>query len=95
VRVQAGDPVFARALRYLDSGEATVLVIGACGSPGYAIVGADRLVGRLGWPELPATVIADARSLLGTPGTVHRSYGRHGERDGTDAEVWMQSYPAA
>lgn len=92
--VQAGDPDVARALRYLDSGEATVLVIGTGCTPGYAVVGARRVIGRLSWPELPAAIIADARSLLGTPRTAHKNYGHHGERGGTSVHLWMQSYPA-
>ena len=90
-RVRAGDPVFDSALRYLDSGTATVLVIGTRGMSGHAVIGADRVAGRLSWPELPAQVIDDARSMLGSRRTVHRTYclGRDGSSAGF--QVWMQS----
>jgi len=92
-RVRAGDPMFGSALRYLDSGAATVLVTGIRGISGHAVIGADRVAGRLGWPELPAQVIDDARSMLGSGRTVHRTYclGRDGRRAGV--QVWMQAYP--
>lgn len=88
-RVRAGDPVFGSALRYLDSRAATVLVTGTCGISGHAVIGADRVVGRLSWPELPAQVVDDAQSMLGSGRTVHRTYclGSVG------VQVWMQSYP--
>ena len=65
-RVRAGDPMFGSALRYLDNGAATVLVTGTCGISGHAVIGADRVAGRLSWPELPAQVVDDARSMLGS-----------------------------
>jgi hypothetical protein len=92
-RVRAGDPTFGSALRFLDSGAATVLVTGTCGISGHAVIGADRVAGRLSWPELPAQVVDDARSMLGSGRTVHRTYwlGRGGRDAGV--QVWMQSYP--
>jgi len=59
------------------------------------VVGARRVIGRLNWTELPAAIIADARSLLCTPCTAHKTYGHRGERHGTSVQVWMQSYPPA
>jgi len=53
------------------------------------VIGADRVAGRLSWPELPAQIVADARSMLGSRRAVHRTY-----RLGTDeVQVWMQSNP--
>jgi xanthine dehydrogenase accessory factor len=88
-RVRSGDPVFGTALRYLDSGAATVLVTGTRGISGHSVIGADRIAGRLSWPELPAQIVDDARSMLGSRRAVHRTY-----RLGTDEiQVWMQSNP--
>jgi xanthine dehydrogenase accessory factor len=93
-RVRAGDPMFGSALRYLDSGTATVLVIGTGGVSGHAVIGADRVAGRLSRPGLPAHLIADARSLLGSRRAVHRTYRLAGETASADVRVWMQSHPA-
>jgi hypothetical protein len=93
MRVQAGDPVFASALRHLDSGAATVTVTGTRGISGYAVIGAHRVTGHLGWPELPSPLVEDARSMLGSCRTACRTYGPHGERNGAALQVWMQSYP--
>jgi xanthine dehydrogenase accessory factor len=95
MRATAGDPAFDDVLRYLDSPAATVAVIGTRGMSGCAAVGPDRVVGRLGWAELPWPVVADARRMLKSGGYTRRSYGRNGERGGDDVEVWMQSHPAA
>ena len=92
-RVPAGDPMFASALRYLDSGAATVLVIGTCGVSGHAVIGADHVAGWLSWPELPARVIQDARSMLGSRRAVHTTYRLDGETGSARAQVWMQSHP--
>ena len=46
MRVRTGDPMFGNVLRYLDSGAATVLVVGTCGISGHAVIGADRVVSR-------------------------------------------------
>jgi hypothetical protein len=91
--VQAGDPTFGSALRYLDSGAATVLAVGTCGVSGHAVIGADRVAGRLSWPELPAQVIKDARSMLGSHRAMYRTY-CPGGTGGADVQVWMQSHPA-
>jgi hypothetical protein len=85
--------MFGSALRYLDSGAATVLVIGTCGVSGHAVIGADRLAGRLGRPELPAQVIKDARSMLGSGRAVHSAYCVGGETGSARVQVWMQSHP--
>jgi xanthine/CO dehydrogenase XdhC/CoxF family maturation factor len=90
--VRAGDPMFGGVLRYLDSGAATVLVIGTCGVSGHAVIGADRLAGRLGRPELPAQVIKDARFMLGSRRAVHRTYCAGGETGRARVQVWMQSH---
>ena len=92
-RVHAGDPVFARALRCLGSGAATVAVIGTRRISGYAVIGADRVTGYLGWPELPSPLVEDARSMLGSCRMVRRTYGPDGERSGAAIQVWMQGYP--
>ena len=92
-RVRAGDPMFGSALRYLDGGDATVLAIGTCGASGHAVIGEDRVAGRLSWPELPAQVIRDARSMLGSRRGVCRAYSLGGEAGGADVQVWMQSHP--
>jgi len=92
-RVRAGDPAFGSALRYLDSGAATVLALGTCGVSGHAVIGADRVAGRLSWPELPALVINDARSMLGSRRTVRRTYRPVGDTCGVGVQVWMQSHP--
>jgi xanthine dehydrogenase accessory factor len=94
-RISAGDPEFTSMLRYLDSGSATVVAIGTLGASGYAVIGRDRSLGRLGWPQLPEPVVEDAKRMLNTRYTTTRTYGPQGERDGTDTEVWMQSFPAA
>jgi xanthine dehydrogenase accessory factor len=91
-RVRAGDPMFGSALRYLDSGAATVLVTGTCGVSGHAVIGADRIVGRLSQPELPAQVIDDARSMLGSGRTVNRTYCLGSDGRNVGVQVWMQSY---
>ena len=93
-RVRAGDPMFGGALRHLDSGAATVLAIGTCGVSGHAVIGAHCVAGRLSWPELPAQVIHDARSMLGSRRTVRTTYCLGGETGNADVQVWMQSYPA-
>ena len=66
---------------------------GIGGISGHVVIGADRVVGRLRSPELPAQVIDDARSMLGSGRTVHRTYCLR--RDGRSAgvQVWMQAYP--
>lgn len=92
-RVPAGDPLFGNALRHLDSGAATVLAIGTCGVSGHAVIGADRVVGRLSRPELPAQIITDARSMLGSHRAVHTTYRLGRERGGTRVQIWMQSHP--
>ena len=93
-RVRAGDPMFGGALRYLDSGAATVLAIGTCGVSGHAVIGADRVAGRLSRPELPAQMIGDARSMLGSRRTARRTYCLGGETGDADVQVLMQSHPA-
>jgi xanthine/CO dehydrogenase XdhC/CoxF family maturation factor len=93
-RVRAGDPMFGRALRYLDSGAATVLALGTCGVAGHAVIGAECVAGRLSWPELPAQVIDDARSMLGSRRTVRRAYCLGGQTGNAEVQVWMQSHPA-
>ena len=85
--------MFGSALRYLDSGTATVLVTGIRGIPGHAVIGADRVAGRLSWPELPAQVIDDARSMLGSGRTAHRTYCLGSDGPSAGVQVWMQSYP--
>jgi xanthine dehydrogenase accessory factor len=92
-RVRAGDPMFGGALRYLDSGAATVLALGTSGVSGHAVIGADRLAGRLGRLELSAQVIKDARSMLGSRCAVHRTYGLGGETGRAHVQIWMQSHP--
>jgi xanthine dehydrogenase accessory factor len=92
-RVQAGDPVFARALRCLGSGAATVAVIGTRRISGYAVIGADHVTGYLGWPELQSPLVEDARSMLGSCHMVRRTYGPDGQRIGAAIQVWMQGYP--
>jgi xanthine dehydrogenase accessory factor len=94
-RVMAGDPGFDDVLRYLDSPVATVAVIGTRGMFGCAAVGPDRVVGQLGWSELPRPVVEDARRMLKSGGHARRSYGSNGEHGGDEVEVWMQSHPAA
>ena len=93
-RVPDGDPMFDSALRYLDSGAATVLVLGTRGVSGHAVIGADRVAGRLSWPELPAQVIQDARSMLGSRRAAHTTYYLDGETGSTHGQVWMQSHPS-
>src|SRR5262249_25442415 len=88
-RGRAGGPGVGSALRYLDSGAATVPVTGTCGISGHAVIGADRVAGRLSGPEWPARVVDDARSMLGSGRTVHRTYCL----GGVGVQVWMQSYP--
>jgi len=95
MRVMAGDPGFDDVLRYLDSPVATVMLIGTRGVSGCAAVGPDRVVGRLGWAELPWPVVEDARCMLKGHGHARRCYGSDGERGGNDVELWMQSHPAA
>jgi len=56
-------------------------------------IGADRVAGRLSWPELPAQAIKDARSMLGSRRTVRRTYCPGGETGGAGVQVWMQSHP--
>jgi xanthine dehydrogenase accessory factor len=92
-RVRAGDPMFGSALRYLDSGAETVLVTGIRGISGHAVIGANRVAGRLGRPELPAQVIDDARSMLGSGRTVQRTYRAGADGPSAGVQVWMQSYP--
>ena len=92
-RVRADGPAFGSVLRYLHSGAATVLALGTCGVSGHAVIGADRVAGRLSWPELPALVIKDARSMLGSRRTVRRTYRPGGETGGAGVQVWMQSHP--
>jgi xanthine dehydrogenase accessory factor len=92
-RVRAGDPVFSSALRYLGNGTATVLAIGTCGVSGHAVISADRVAGGLSWPELPAQVIDDARSMLGSRRAVCRTYRLGGETGSARVQVWMQSHP--
>lgn len=92
-RVRARDPMFDSALRYLDSGAATVLATGICGVSGHAVIGADRVAGRLSWPELSAQVIRDARPMLGSGRAVRRTYCLGGETGSADVEVWMHSHP--
>ena len=92
-RVPAGDPMFGTALRYLDSGTATVLAIGTCGVSRHAVIGPDRVVGRLSRPELPAQIITDARSMLGSRRAVHTAYRLDGETGSSRVQVWMQSHP--
>jgi len=93
-RVRAGDPAFGSALRYLDSGAAAVLAIGTCGVSGHAVIGADRVAGRLSGPELPAQVIKDARFMLDSRHAVHRTYCPVGGTGSAGVQVWMQSHPA-
>ena len=93
-RVRAGDPVFASALRYLDSGAATVLAVGTRGVSGHVVIGADHVAGWLSLPELPAHVITDARSMLGSRRAVHTTYRLDSETGSAGAQVWMQSHPA-
>jgi len=85
--------VFGNALRYLDSGAATVLAIGTCGVSGHAVIGADGVAGRLSRPELPAQIITDARSMFGSRRAVHTTYRLDGETGSTRVQVWMQSHP--
>jgi hypothetical protein len=92
-QVPAGDRLFGHALRYLDSGAATVLAIGTCGVSGHAVISADRVVGRLGRPELPAQIITGARSMLGSHRAVHTTYRLGRESGGTRVQIWMQSQP--
>lgn len=92
-RVSASDPAFGSALCYLDSGAATVLVTGTCGVSGHAVIGPDRITGRLSWPGLPAPVINDARSMLGRCHTARRTYYLDGQRPRVSIQVWMQSHP--
>jgi xanthine/CO dehydrogenase XdhC/CoxF family maturation factor len=92
-RVRAGDAAFGSALRYLDSGAATVLAIGTRGVSGHAVIGADRVAGRLSRPELAARIITDARSMLGSRRAVHTIYHMDGETGSTRVQVWLQSYP--
>jgi xanthine dehydrogenase accessory factor len=92
-RVRAGDPMFSSALRYLGNGAATVLAIGTRGVSGHAVIGADRVAGGLSWPELPAQVIDDARSMLGSRRAVRRTYCLGGETGSAGVQVWMQSHP--
>lgn len=92
-RVRAGDPVFGSALRYLDSGAGTVLLIGICGVSGHVVVGPDRVTGRLSWPELPARLIQDARCLLASRPAAHKTYCLGGEAGSADIRVWMQHHP--
>jgi xanthine dehydrogenase accessory factor len=92
-RVRAGDPMFGSALRYLDSGAATVLAIGIRGVSGHVVIGPDRVAGRLSWPELPARLIEDARCMLGSRRAAHRICCLGGETGYADAQVWMQHYP--
>jgi len=49
--------------------------------------------GRLSWPELPAQVVDDARSMLGSGRTVHRTYCPGSDGRTAGVQVWMQSYP--
>ena len=95
MRVRAGDPTFASMLRYLDSGAPAVLIIATRGTTGYAVVGADRVIGPSDRPGLPPPVIEDARSMLGRRHTVSRTYRPTGEEDGKNIRVWMGSYPQA
>ena len=95
MRVRAGDPTFASMLRYLDSGAPAVLIIATRGTTGYAVVGADRVIGQPDRPGLPPPVIEDARSMLGRRHTVSRTYRPTGEEDGKNIRVWMGSYPQA
>lgn len=92
MRVRAGDPGFANMLRYLDSGAPAVLIIATWGITGYAVVGADRVLGPSGRRGLPPPVIEDARSMLGRRHTVSRIYRPTG---GKSIRVWMGSYPQA
>jgi hypothetical protein len=87
--------MFGSALRYLDSGAATVLVTGIRGISGHAVIGAGRVAGRLSRPELPARVIHDARSMLGSGRTVQRTYCAGTDGPSAGVRVWMQSYPNA
>lgn len=95
MRVTAPDPCFGRMLRYLDSGDPLVVLMGIRGVSGCAAVGPDRVAGRLSWAELPQCVIADARRMLGHLSYARKHYRRGGERGRDDAEVWMESHPAA
>lgn len=95
MRVDAADPASGAMLRYLDSGAATVLIIGTCGAAGSAVVGADHVIGQPGRSALPEAVIQDARSLLGHRHTAPRTYSPGGDKDGTSIRVWMASYPQA
>jgi hypothetical protein len=91
-RVPADDPLFGNALCYLDSGAATVLAIGTCGVSGHAVIGADRVVGRLSRPELPAQIITGARSMLGSRRAVHTTYRLDRKSGGTRVQIWLQSH---
>ena len=93
MRVTAPDPCFGRMLRYLDSGDPLVVLMGIRGVSGCAAVGPDRVAGRLSWAELPQCVIVDARRMLGHFSYARKHYGRGGERGCDDAELWMQSHP--
>ncbi|MBV9093640.1 MAG: SRPBCC domain-containing protein [Streptosporangiaceae bacterium] len=72
--VLAGDPAFASALRHLDSGTATVMVIGIHSLSGYAVISADRITADPSRPRLPPPVARDARAMLGSRRTVRRTY---------------------
>jgi hypothetical protein len=91
--VNAGDPVYGSALRYLDSGAAAVLAVGMRGVSGHAVIGVDRIAGQLSCPQLPARLISDARSLLGSRRAAQRTYCLGGETAGAAVRVWMQGYP--
>ena len=92
-RVPAGDPAFGDALRYLDSGAATVVVIGTRGISGHAVIGTDRITGRLNVPELLPSLLNDARSMLGRRCTVRRTYHLDRQRPQASIQVWIRSHP--
>ncbi len=87
--------MFGSALRYLDSGAATVLAIGICGVSGHVVIGADRVAGRLSWPELPAQFLQDARCILDSHSrrSAHRICCRGGGTGHADVQIWMQHHP--
>ena len=72
-----------------------MLIIGTCGVAGYAVAGADRVVGQPGRPSLPSPVIEDAQCMLGFRHTVSRTYGPGGDKAASGIRVLMRSCPQA
>lgn len=59
----------------------------------HAVIGADRAAGRLSRPDLPAQIITDARSMLGSRRAVHQTYRLDSGTGVTSVRIWMQSHP--